>query len=122
MDMKKKLYAGAGLVLLLAGGLSAQQQTGWMNAANNADIQYRVQVFERSKACDMEYRDQKQGSGYTTFDINVNYKSTEMTSDNQPKVKTDTEHIVTAPEHTGTARIFQCSTVVEARVSFVQRH
>lgn len=107
--------------LLLAAGVPAQQQTGWMSTKNDADIQYRVQVFERSRACDMEYRDQKQGTGYTTFDVNVDFKSTETTPDNTPKVKTDTEHIVTAPERTATARIFECTSVVEVRVSLVQR-
>ena len=117
-----KPYAGVALVLVLAGTLASQQQTDWINAANNPDIQYRVQVFDRAKACDLEYRDQKQGTGYTTFDVNVEYKSTELNSDNQPKTKTETEHIVTAPGHTGSSRISECSAVVEARVSLVQRH
>jgi hypothetical protein len=119
--MRRALYTMVAVICLLSGAFSAQQQTGWMSSKNNPDIQYRVQVFERSRACDMEYRDQKQGTGYTTFDVNVDFKSTEVTSDNQPKVKTDTEHIVTAPEHTGTARIFECTSVVEVRVSLVQR-
>jgi hypothetical protein len=116
-----KVYFFFVSMLLLAGILAGQQQTGWTNAANNPDIQYRVQVFDRSKACYLEYRDQKQGTGYTTFDVAVDYKSTDLNSANEAPVKTDSEHIVTAPTHAGTSRISDCSAVVEARVSFVQR-
>jgi hypothetical protein len=120
--MTKKFCAKVAVMCLSALALSGQQQTDWMGTSNDPDIQYRVQVFEGSKACDLEYRDRKQGTGYTTFDVNVDYKSTELDSDNHPKTKTETEHIVTAPTHTGSSRISECMAVVEARVSFVQRH
>ena len=109
-------------MLLLATTLVAQQRTDWINTSNNADIQYRVQVFDQSKACDLEYRDQKQGAGYTTFDVDVDYKSTKLDSANQAPTKTDGEHIVTAPGHTGASRISECSAIVAVRVSVVRRH
>jgi hypothetical protein len=121
-DRMKKLYAVVVSMLLFAGSLPGQQWTDWINAANSPDIQYRVEVFDRAKACDLEYRDQKQGTGYTTFDVDVDYKSAELNSDKRPTTKTDSEHIVTAPSHTGSSRISDCSAIVEARVSFVQRH
>jgi hypothetical protein len=120
--MTRRRCAAAGAALLVMSvALLAQKQTDWAPTANNPDIQYRVQVFERSKACDLEYRDQKQGSGYTTFDVGVDYKSTELDSSNQPKTKSETHHIVTAPGHTASARIVECMAVVSARVSVVQR-
>jgi hypothetical protein len=108
-------------VLLLIGTIFAQQ-TDWILTSNNTDIQYRDQVLDRAQACYLEYRDQKQGPGYTTFDVAVDYNSTDLSTDGKPTKKTDTEHIVTAPTHTGSARIPNCSGVIEARVSFVQRH
>lgn len=109
---------------LLAGTLLGQQQTDWTNASNNPDIQYRSQVFDRAKACYLEFRDQKQEAGYTTFDVAVDYKSTDSNPADEDKetTKTDSEHIVTAPTHTGSSRISDCSGVVEARVSVLQRH
>ena len=118
----RKFHALLAPLLLLPAALPAQRQTDWLNTANNADIQYRVQVFDQSKACDLEYRDQKQGSGYTTFDVDVDYKSTKLDSANQAPTQTDGEHIVTAPGHNGTARISECSAIVEARVSALRRH
>jgi hypothetical protein len=120
--MMKKAHAVAVSMFLLAATLPSQQQSDWTAASNDPDIQYRAQVFDTSKACDLEYRDRKQKTGYTTFDVNVDYKSTELDSDNHPKTKTETEHITTAPSHTGSSRISECIAVVEARVSFVQRH
>ncbi len=120
--MTKKFCGEAMVMILSALALSGQQQTEWMGTSNDSDIVYRVQVFEGLKACDLEYRDRKQGTGYTTFDVNVDYKSTELDSDNHPKAKSETEHIVTAPTHTGSSRISQCTAVVETHVSFVQRH
>ncbi len=118
----KKAHAVVVSMLLLVAMLPSQQQSDWTGASNNPEIQYRVQVFETSQACDLEYRDRKQGTGYTTFDVNVDYKSTELGPDNHPKTKTETEHITTAPSHTGSSRISECIAVVEARVNFVQRH
>jgi hypothetical protein len=120
--MTRALCAAAMFALLLVVALSGQQQSDWTSASNDPDIQYRVQAFDTSKACELEYRDRKQKTGYTTFDVNVDYKSTELDSDNHPKTKTETEHITTAPSHTGSSRISECIAVVEARVSFVQRH
>jgi len=120
--MMRKVYAVVVSMVLSAGTLCGQQQTDWTPASNNPDIQYRVQILDRTKACYLEFRDQKQGTGYTTFDVAVEYNSTDLESDGQPTIKTDTEHIVTAPTHTGSSRISNCSAVVKARVSFVQRH
>jgi hypothetical protein len=108
-------------IFLLAGTLFAQQ-TDWILASNSPDIQYRDQVLDRAQACYLEFRDQKQGPGYTTFDVAVDYNSTDLNPDGKPAKKTDTEHIVTAPTHSSSARIPNCSAVIEARVSFVQRH
>jgi hypothetical protein len=121
-DLMKTLYAAAAAMLLFAGTVLGQQRTEWIGASNNPDIQYRPQVFDQSKVCYLEFRDQQQGTGYTTFDVVVDYKSTESHPDKQPTMKTDSEHIVTAPAHTGSSRISDCSGVVEARVSFVRRH
>jgi hypothetical protein len=107
--------------ILLLGGTLFAQQTDWI-ASNNPDIQYRDQVLDRAQACYLEFRDQKQGAGYTTFDAAVDYNSTDLNADGKPTKKTDTEHIVTAPTHSGSARIPNCSAVVEIRVSFLQRH
>jgi hypothetical protein len=108
--------------LFLAGTLCGQQQSDWVPASNNPDILYRDQVFDRATACYLEFRDKKQGTGYTTFDVAVDYNSTDLNSDGKPMMKTDSEHIVTAPSHAGTSRISNCSALVAARVSSVQRH
>ena len=107
--------------LLLAGMLFAQQ-TDWTPASNNRDIQFRDHVYERMKACDLEFKDLKQGTGYTSFDVAVDYNSTDLNSEGKLTVKTDSEHIVTTATHTGGSRIANCSAVVEARVSVVTRH
>jgi len=107
---------------LLAAMLLGQQQTDWIASSNNPDIRYHEQVFARTKACYLEFRDLKQGSGYTTFDADVDYSSTDLNSKGQPAMKTDSEHIATAPAQTGPSRIANCSAVLEVRVSFVQRH
>jgi hypothetical protein len=120
--MMRKVYAVVVSILLLAGTPLGQLQTDWIKASNNPDIQYRVQALDQMKACYLEFRDQKQGAGYTTFDAAMDYNSTDLNSDGKPVMKTDTEHIVTAPTHTGSSRIPNCVAVVDARVSFVQRH
>jgi hypothetical protein len=117
-----KVLAVVASVVLLAGTLLGQQQTGWINASNDTGVQYRVQILEQTKACSLEFRDQKQGAGYTTFDVEVDYRSIESNSDREAKMKTDTEHIVTAPNQNGNSRIPDCSQVGEARVRAVQRH
>ncbi len=120
--MMKTLYAVVGCALLLAGTLIGQVWTEWKHASNNPDIQYRSQAFDESKACYLEFRDQQQGPGYTTFDAAADYKSTDLNAEKEPVVKTDTEHIVIAATHNGGSRISDCTGVVEIRVSFVQRH
>jgi hypothetical protein len=114
--------AVAMFMFLFAGNLLSQQQTDWVNASNSPEIQYRPQVLDQSKACYLEFRDQHQGDGYTTFDASVDYKSTELNSEKEPVMKTDSEHIVTAPTHTGSSRISGCSGVMEVRVNFLRRH
>jgi hypothetical protein len=108
--------------MLLAGATVAQQKDDWVRASNNPDILYRVQIYDRMKACYMEFRDQKQGTGNTTFDAAVDYNSTDLNADGHPTLKTDSEHIVTIPNRPGSSRIPNCFSVVEARVSVVQRH
>jgi hypothetical protein len=117
----KTLYMATASTLLLAGTLFGQAWTDWNHASNDPEIQYRSQALSESKACYLEFRDQQQETGYTTFDAAVDYKSTDLDPENQPTTKTDTEHIVTAPTHTGGARISNCTGVGDVRVSFVQR-
>ncbi len=113
-------------MVLLAGLGFAQKQTDWINTSNSPEIQYRVQLFDDAKTCYLDFRDKKQGKGYTTFDAAVDYKS--MDSDSNPnsqpstKIKTETEHIVTASSQTGSARISDCSGIAEINVNYIQRH
>jgi hypothetical protein len=112
------------LMLFLAGLGFAQKQTDWMNASNSPEIQYRVQLFDDAKTCYLDFRDKKQGKGYTTFDAAVDYKWMDPQSDTQQsmKNKTENEHIVTAPTQTGSARISECSGIAEIKVNYIQRH
>jgi len=113
-------------MVLLAGLGFAQKQTDWINTSNSPEIQYRVQLFDDAKTCYLDFRDKKQGKGYTTFDAAVDYKS--MDSDSNPnsqpstKIKTETEHIVTASSQTGSARISDCSGIAEIKVNYIQRN
>jgi len=102
--------------------LCQEKQTEWMAASNNPDLQYRSQAFSRAKACYLEFRDQKQGKGSTTFDVIVSYNSTDLGSDGKPAKKTENEHIVTVPTRTGTSRIPSCFAVTDAKVNFLERH
>jgi hypothetical protein len=102
--------------------LSQERQTDWTAASNDPNIQYRNQAFSGAKACYIDFRDQKQGKGSTTFDVVVSYNSTDLASDGKPIKKTENEHIVTVPTHNGTSRIPSCSSVTDARVNFLQRH
>jgi len=110
----------------LTGLILAQKQTDWINTSNSPEIQYRVQLFDDAKTCYLDFRDKKQGKGYTTFDAAVDYKS--MDSDSNPnsqpstKIKNETEHIVTASTQTGSARISDCAGISEIRVNYIQRH
>lgn len=120
--MTKTPLAVATLVLLLSGTLFANEATNWAGTPTNPEIQYRSQVYDDAQACVLEFRDQDQGRGYTTFDAAVDYKSTEVNPEGQPITKTDRENIVTAPTHTGSSRISKCSGVIAVHVTFVQRH
>jgi hypothetical protein len=113
--------------LLLCGLASAQKQTDWMNVSNSPEIEYRVQLFEDAKTCYLDFRDKKQGKGYTTFDAAVDYKWADPQQDDQQnqqsqKIKTETEHLTTAPTQTAGARISECSGVAEIKVNYIQRH
>jgi hypothetical protein len=117
----KTVCAAVASLVLLAGTLLGDAQTGWVPTSTNREIQYRSQVFDNSKACYLEFRDQQQGASSTTFDVAVDCTSTDLDADQKPLMKTETEHIVTTPTHTGGSRISNCSGVVAARVSPPQR-
>jgi hypothetical protein len=121
-----KVDAIAVSMVLLAGLGFAQKQTDWINTSNSPEIQYRVQLFEDAKTCYLDFRDKKQGKGYTTFDAAVDYKSMDSDSDSnsnsQSSTKTENEHIVTASSQTGSARISDCSGISEIKVNYIQRH
>src|SRR5262249_14524976 len=118
----KILRAAAFSVLVLVGTLTCQQWTTWTSTSTNAEILYRSQPFSNQKACYMEFRDDQQSNGNTTFDADVRYKSTDLDSEGKPIPKADTQHIVVTPAHVGTSRISNCAEVVEVKCSFVQRH
>ena len=119
-----KTAAVAVSMVLFAGLGFAQKQTDWINTSNSPEIQYRAQLFDDSRACYLEFRDKKQGKGYTTFDAAVDYKWMDPQSESQQsmKTKTENEHIVTTPTQTGSARISECSGIVEIKVNYIQRH
>jgi hypothetical protein len=119
--MPKTIRVLAMQILFSAGALVAQPQSDWTSTLNEPDIQYRSQVFDASKACYVEFRDQQQGNGPTTFDAAVDYTSSDSSPDKQPAVKTDSEHIVTTASHFGSSRISNCSGIVAARITFVRR-
>jgi hypothetical protein len=126
----RKLSAILTSILFLTGLILAQKQTDWINTSNSPAIQYRVQLFDDAKTCYLDFRDKKQGKGYTTFDAAVDYKSMDSDSNGDPnansqasaKTKTETEHIVTASSQTGSARISDCAGISEIRVNYIQRH
>jgi hypothetical protein len=121
-DPMTKICAVASTLFLATTLLSQERQTDWTAASNNPDIQYRNQAFSGAKACYVDFRDQKQGKGSTTFDVEVSYNSTDLGPDGKPVKKTETEHVVTVPTHNGTSRIPSCSSVTDARVNFLLRH
>jgi len=121
-NMKKTLLAVTALVLLLTGTQFADDSKDWTASSGSPDILYRWQEFDNSYACFLEFRDQQQGTGYTTFDAAVDYRSTDLDQDNRPKLKTDNQHIVTAPNRTATSRIPNCVGVIQATVTLLQRH
>jgi hypothetical protein len=120
--MTKAIYAVTVQLLLWAATLGGQQRTDWISTLNDPDIQYRPQIFDASKVCYVEFRDQQQASGPTTFDVAVDYTSADSNPDKQPAIKTDSEHITTTATQTGSSRIANCSRIVAARASFVRRH
>jgi hypothetical protein len=123
-----KVDAVAVLMVLFARLGFAQKQTDWINTSNSPEIQYRVQLFDDAKTCYLDFRDKKQGKGYTTFDAAVDYKSMDSDSDSNSnsqqsvKIKTENEHIVTASTQTGSARISDCAGISEIKVNYIQRH
>jgi hypothetical protein len=119
--MKKTFFAVTVLLLFLSEVPFADDSKDWSAAAGSPDILYRWQEFDNSYACFIEYRDQLQGPGYTSFDSAVDYRSTDLDQNNRPKPKTDNEHITTAPNRTASARIPNCVGVMQATVSLVQR-
>jgi hypothetical protein len=126
--MRKRVYVSAVQTLVCAGILFGQQQpqkspqrTDWISTTNEQDIQFHPQIFDSSKVCYVEFRDKQQGSGRTTFDAAVDYTSGDLNSDKPAAIKTDSEHIVTTSTHNGSSRISNCSGIVSARASFVQR-
>lgn len=121
-EMSKTFGAVFLSLLVFAGALFGQTWSDWSGATKNADIKYRSQVFDNAKACYLEFRDEQQGRGNTTFDVDVDFKSTDLNANEEPIQKTDTEHIVTTPGRVGTSRISNCSAVTGARASLVQRH
>jgi hypothetical protein len=120
--MTIRRFALAGLVLLLTGILFANETTDWVGTATNPEIQYRSQVLENAQACALEFRDQQQGRGSTTFDAEVDYKSITVDSEGHPLTKTDRENIVVTPTQAGNSQIASCAGVLAVRLSFVQRN
>jgi hypothetical protein len=121
MDTMRRVVAVVFALFWAAALFGQEKQTAWIAASNNPDIQYRSQAFSRAKACYVDFRDQKQGTGTTTFDIVVSYNSTDLNSDGKPAKKTENEHIVTVPTRTGASRITACSAVTDARVTSIER-
>ena len=119
--MKQALCAVGVTLFLLGGNLWGQQWGNWTSASNNLNIAYRYRLLDNAKSCYLEYRDQNQGEGYTTFDAAVDYQSSNSNFDNARVTKTDSEHIVTSTNHKGSAQIPNCSGITDVRVSFVQR-
>lgn len=138
--MKQALRTFAVTIFLLTVSMWGQQWTNWSGTSNNFNITYRYRLFPNSKSCDIAYRDQNQGDGNTTFDAAVDYETTPDPNYPSPNkdpnntnphgpdprnarvTKTDSEHIVTTTNHTGSAQIPNCFAITEVRVSFVQRH
>jgi hypothetical protein len=118
----KKIFLAVVVLLFLTEIPFADESRDWTGASGSPDIAYRWQELDNSYACFLEYRDLQQGTGYTTFDSAVDYRSTTLDRDNRPIQKTDNEHITTAPNRTATARIPNCVGVLQATVSLVQRH
>ena len=120
--MTKTLLSITAFMLLLSGSLPADEHTDWVPTATDGDIQYRTQVYENTEACHLEWRDQSQGRGPTTFDAEVDYQSKDADHNDERVMKTDRENIVTTPTQTGSSRIGKCFGVLSVRLSAVQRN
>jgi hypothetical protein len=133
--MKHTLYAVGMAVVLLSGNMWGQQWRDWTGASNNYTILYHYRVLN-SKLCDLEFKDENQGDGYSTFDAAVDYDTTTTDSNNAPSgstppnnkapnttriTKTNSVHVVTTRNHNGVAQVPNCLGVSEVRISFVQR-
>lgn len=128
-EMTKTLLSITGFMLLLCGTLPADEHTDWVPTATDGDIQYRTQVYENTEACHLEWRDQDQGRGPTTFDAEVDYQSKDPDHNSKDAdhndervMKTDRENIVTTPTQNGSSRIGNCFGVISVRLSAVQRN
>jgi hypothetical protein len=124
MTMTKTLFAItlSGLMLLLCGTPFADEHTDWVGTVTDPDIEYRTHVYENSEVCNLEYRDTQSGTGATTFDAAVDYKSKDHDHDDEQVMKTDRENIATTPTSYGSARISNCFGVIAVRLTYVKRH
>jgi hypothetical protein len=120
--VKQALYVIGLLAFILGGTMWAQPWSDWTSAENNVNIIYHFRLWDSSKSCDLEFRDQNQGDGSTTFDAAVDYQTPTSRNDQTRIKKTETEHIVTTANHNGGAQIPNCFGITEVRVSFVIRH
>lgn len=120
--MKQALWRIGLTVFLLGGSVWGQTWGNWTGASNNFNIVYRFRLLKSAKSCDLEFKDQNQGDGYTTFDAAVDYQTPTSKEDNTMITKTDSEHIVTATGHNGSGQIPNCFGIAEVRVNFVVRH
>ncbi len=120
--MKQALWAVGLTVFLLNGTMWAQPWSDWTSAENNVNIIYHFRLWDSSKSCELEFKDQNQGDGYTTFDAAVDYQTPTSKDDNTRITRTETEHPVTAANHNGGAQIQNCYAITEVRVSFIRRH
>jgi hypothetical protein len=142
--VKRALWAVGVTAFLLSGSMWAQQWVDWAGTSNNYIIVYRYRLLNNGKTCDLEFKDENQGDGYTKFDAAVDYQTTSESNSTAPTApydatgpnnsnnnnhapsnnrtkKTETEHIVTTRDHNGGAQIPNCFGITEIRVTFVQR-
>ena len=94
----------------------------WATTSNNANIAYRYRMLNSGKACLVEFKDQNQQEGYTSFDAAVEYQSISSNGNGDQVRKTDNLHFATTPNHNGISQIPNCFGVVDANVNFVKRH
>jgi len=92
----------------------------WGSPSNNGSIVYRYRFVDSGKACFLEFKDQLQGDDYTSFDAEVEYKSTNP--DGDVERKRDNLHLATTMNRTATSQIANCLAVVDVVLNFVRRH